>query len=631
MNCLLVGPVSKDEYGKNTLPLGMTYISSAMKRIPGLNVICVNLNINKILRDGRTPENLEELCHFRDEECAAEVMSLLESEKIDAVFSGGAITNYESIRLIFETAKKYNPSIITVTGGPVLTGEPVIAMRAIEFADYGIIGEGERTIVQLCQTFLNKGDVSKVRGMVINVNGSYLMTPPQEPIKDWTSEIFWPDNESFGFSTILKSELPPRCVWGKTACIRLSRGCPFGCTFCCHTIDKGYRERPLDDFFNELEDQILKYNKQEFFMPESVLAATDARFIEFCARMKEFNLKWSTQIKLTQVTQKMIDTLLDSGCTSVVVGLESASDKILKSMKKNLTIKQIEHGMKLLEEGGLATTGNFIFGDKEETMETVQETLNWWEDHPQYSINLNGIILFPGTELYRYALSLGKIDPLEHFLKEMPFVNISKMSDEEYAEMIDLISLKKKERLNNEELTSYRLENMECTFDIKKMEKRLRGICRQCGKVVDQTIDFMYELAECDYCHRPINMTPPDYLLEPDKIKQGLVFLLQKYGSIGFWGIGGFFKRHISTDMSDLPGVYLFDKNSGGQYGEKKIESVDKVEEYGLEHIVISTTPRFLVAIEIERALKKYPCVKEVSNIYQLLEIEALLAERSGN
>ena len=57
--------------------------------------------------------------------------------------------------------------------------------------------------------------------------------------------------------------------------------------------------------------------------------------------------------------------------------------------------------------------GCFIFGDKAETYESAQKTLQWWRDHRQYNVHMTLIKPYPGTEIYKWCLQKGIIkDPV---------------------------------------------------------------------------------------------------------------------------------------------------------------------------------------------------------------------------
>ncbi|MCP3873431.1 MAG: hypothetical protein GY699_09795 [Desulfobacteraceae bacterium] len=113
-------------------------------------------------------------------------------------------------------------------------------------------------------------------------------------------------------------------------------------------------------------------------------------------------------------------------------------------MKKKITIEQIENALELTRKNELNIQGNFIFGDKAETIETMVETLNWWFKHPEYNINLSRIVPYPGTQLYKYAIEkkLFKNDRIEYIktgfigLKKL---NLTQIPDDNFTSMMGII------------------------------------------------------------------------------------------------------------------------------------------------------------------------------------------------
>jgi hypothetical protein len=86
--------------------------------------------------------------------------------------------------------------------------------------------------------------------------------------------------------------------------------------------------------------------------------------------------------------------------------------------------------------------GNFLFGDKAETRETVCESLKWWLQHRDYQLYLIPIEVYPGSELYRYAVSNGIIqDRLKHLENRCPSVNLTAMDSGEYLQMLTVVYL----------------------------------------------------------------------------------------------------------------------------------------------------------------------------------------------
>jgi radical SAM superfamily enzyme YgiQ (UPF0313 family) len=139
----------------------------------------------------------------------------------------------------------------------------------------------------------------------------------------------------------------------------------------------------------------------------------------------------------------MVKALKDSHCRYVFLGIESADNRILKSMRKNITIEQVEHALELTINAGLDTRSTIILGDEVETVESAYKTINWWLEHRKFSsIVIDMIIAFPGSTLYKNARKNGRIpDPIKFLQDGCPIINLStEISDEEYLKLVDEVS-----------------------------------------------------------------------------------------------------------------------------------------------------------------------------------------------
>jgi radical SAM superfamily enzyme YgiQ (UPF0313 family) len=63
-----------------------------------------------------------------------------------------------------------------------------------------------------------------------------------------------------------------------------------------------------------------------------------------------------------------------SGCTSVGMGIESGSDKILSIVNKKETVKTTKLAIKMIKDKGIKVKGFFILGLPGESQETLDET-----------------------------------------------------------------------------------------------------------------------------------------------------------------------------------------------------------------------------------------------------------------
>src|SRR5204863_8668156 len=120
-------------------------------------------------------------------------------------------------------------------------------------------------IVELAGAFERGRSIEAVQGIAFkNRQGHVVRTPARETDMQ-LGAISWPAYEAFGFGQVLEWQRPmdnyffhthdrPRAI--DMIC---SRSCPYRCTFCFHPTGKVYRDRPLDDFFAELDSLVKAY------------------------------------------------------------------------------------------------------------------------------------------------------------------------------------------------------------------------------------------------------------------------------------------------------------------------------------------------------------------------------------
>lgn len=142
MNVLLVMPKTSglwDEWA--TPPIGITYVSSYLKE-NGVQVYTVNMNLE-------------------EEEIETVLRDYITQYHIDILGTGDLVVYHEKLQKIAFYARKIKPGLKIWVGGGLVTHSPIEAMNLIPEADYGMIGEGEVTSLELVR-FLerNPGGVS---------------------------------------------------------------------------------------------------------------------------------------------------------------------------------------------------------------------------------------------------------------------------------------------------------------------------------------------------------------------------------------------------------------------------------------------------------------------------------------
>ena len=215
------------------------------------------------------------------------------------------------------------------------------------------------------------------------------------------------------------------------------------------------------------------------------------------------------QLRVDDVDEEMLSVMKNAGCFLISYGFESASNPILKSMKKHITVDQIEKALQISKKVGIGIQGYFIFGDPSETTQTAHETLEFWKKHKDYHITLGYIRPYPGSVLWNNALKSGAIITdedqlrfLEKCISNPP--NLSKLTEEEWFNLQKDVQ---SAIISNDHFGMFIAseKNADKTYKIT-----IR--CPHCKHIITydnfhQRILGIFKLP-CRHCHGAMNMTP---------------------------------------------------------------------------------------------------------------------------
>ncbi len=402
-------------------PLGIAYVASAIKQA-GYNCTALNLN-----HEFGNPYEL--------------VYKHIKSNKVNVCFSGGLSPFLPMINEAFCAARAANSSIVNIAGGGVVSSDPLIALDLMNI-DFGIIGEGEVSAVELLSS-INHGTPKKdVNGIVFrNSRGKAIKTPDSKPVMD-LGKLAWPEYELLGFREHLKNQnalddyflhTVDKGIKPRSIDMISSRSCPYSCTFCFHPTGKVYRERSLDEFFAELSYLKKKFDINMVNLVDELFSLRKKRLIEFCERIKPYNLKWIVQLHVHSADPEILELMRESGCTYISYGVESMSQSVLHSMQKKAKPQKIDETLKTTFNSKIGIQGNLIFFDTVETLDTANETMAWWADNRRYQVYLSRLQVFPGSPDYIMANRDGLIEDRVKFSQELPpNFNISNINDLNY-------------------------------------------------------------------------------------------------------------------------------------------------------------------------------------------------------
>jgi len=211
-----------------------------------------------------------------------------------------------------------------------------------------------------------------------------------------------------------------KCYWGK-------------CTFCLypHTIfkDDSIAQRKLEDVLDEIEWVVNNTKVKDIFFQDGTPSAKRLEEISDGIIEREIKISWSTYARGDlSLTPEILKKMKKSGCHVLHVGCESASNNILKTINKGITLEMLEESIRRMVGAGINVHGDFMIGLPGETKKTIQETVNWAKRQPILLYQFSIPKPYPDTPFYTW---LKQNNYLKNGRPSYPNLSFEKM--EQYA------------------------------------------------------------------------------------------------------------------------------------------------------------------------------------------------------
>lgn len=304
---------------------------------------------------------------------------LLEREEILTI----AITTtlYVSVKPLLEIIqfiKQYNPNVKIIVGGPfVYTQYLQTDVETFKFllkslgADYYVVNlEGEFALINIIDALKNDLRLDQIKNIVFQ-KGTQSFITPQSPEDNKLEE------------NMIKWSLFPKDDVGEFVSVRTSKSCPFSCAFCGFPERAGkYRFIDVAEIERELKVLHALGTVTTISFIDDTFNVPKERFKEILRMMIKngFEFKWNSHFRCQFADAETVELMKASGCEGVFLGIESASEQILKNMRKNVCLDHYREGIELLHQHDITTYASFIIGFPGETDETIKETINFIEE-----------------------------------------------------------------------------------------------------------------------------------------------------------------------------------------------------------------------------------------------------------
>ena len=345
-------------------------------------------------------------------------------------------------------AAQLDPAIALIVGGHhakampdrVLADPRMASLRAL------VLGEGELRVAALLEDGTRRRELpgvlwrdpllgTRAAGIADSKTSAQMLGPDINALS-YVNRAFLSQDPYQAASTAADRRLAARrpADWVQAAArsghmeanIVGSRGCPYNCTFCgaawSANPDVTIRVHSPENIIGELDQLHDKYGVTAFrFVDDLFLGVRNV--IE--EQMKAFTRHrigeryvWDATGRinvLDRVSDSELERLVSNGLREVALGIESGSDRILKTMDKRINAEMTERVASRLVEHGIGVKGYFILGFPGESQEdldaTVRHIRNLWQISDQHPGDVRASVFefrpYPGTPIWQTLIQTG--------------------------------------------------------------------------------------------------------------------------------------------------------------------------------------------------------------------------------
>jgi len=382
---LLVNPLPQYVKGINKEgsiypPLGLAYIASVLEKF-GHECEILDANVLRLENNN--------------------VLNFISSHNpgIIGIYSN-IITAKSSLELLKKIKEEFKDKI-TVCGGPFPTVEPVVFLK---HGDIVVRGEGEYKMLKIA----NGEKIGRISGISFKRNNKIIHNKSEKFISDL-------DSLPFPAYHLLPKLKIYRMRGRKSPAVPIltSRGCPYSCIYCTKSIfGSCFRARSPENVLKEIEFLINEFGAKEIDIFDDNFSLDMNRAEKICDAIikNRYNIAINCQngLRVDRMTKNLIKKLKDAGVFKVGIGIESGNEKILRTIKKQIHLKQVETVVKWFRDVGIIVYGFFMIGLPGDNPKTMQDTIDFAKRVNPDIANFMITMPIPGTELYNIVEKYGK-------------------------------------------------------------------------------------------------------------------------------------------------------------------------------------------------------------------------------
>ena len=299
---------------------------------------------------------------------------------ITAPFPGNV---YGAFR-IAQSIKKSNPSIVTVLGGGYCNTElrALNEPRVFGYFDFVTLDAGERPLLALIEHLEDKRPLDRLVR-------TYTRECRYIDFKEPDIALSESGNPTYAglplgdYLSLLDMLNPMHRLWsdGRWNKLTVAHGCYWKkCSFCDVSLDyiSRYDLAGTDALLDRIEALIGETGQTGFHFVDEAAPPKALKSLANALLQRKLDISWWGNIRFEKSFDAGLCQLLaDSGCIAVTGGLEVASDRLLKLMKKGVSVEQVARVTRAFSDAGILVHAYLMYGFPTQTAQDTVDALEY--------------------------------------------------------------------------------------------------------------------------------------------------------------------------------------------------------------------------------------------------------------
>lgn len=288
---------------------------------------------------------------------------------------------------IAQTIKQRWPQIRTVLGGGFVNTElrELKEPRVFDYFDFITLDDGEKPILALLEHFAGQRGASRLVRTYLREEGAVRYVNMMEadiPFAEVGTPT-WDGLPIDRYLSLLDMLNPMHRLWsdGRWNKLTVAHGCYWKkCSFCDVTLDyiSRYETASAEVLVDRIEAIIAETGQTGFHFVDEAAPPKMLRALAEELLRRKVSISWWGNIRFEKsFTPELCQLLADSGCIAISGGLEVASDRLLKLMKKGVSVEQVARVTQGFTEAGILVHAYLMYGFPTQTVQDTVDALEY--------------------------------------------------------------------------------------------------------------------------------------------------------------------------------------------------------------------------------------------------------------